>query len=149
MSTINEIIFINVAFSILVLIASILLFFNVIRNKLDKYFLYILLLSSICIVLSHNPNIIDLTHFSFMMYVYFVSFFSNNINLLILNLVILIVMIFSRKYFNQCVLNKKQNKNNIFKRINDTFINTKGTITMGNIFFCGMILLTLLKLYCA
>jgi len=149
MSTIDEILFINVAFSISVLIAGILLFSNVIRNNLDLYLVYILLLSSICIVYSNNPDINTFAHLFFMGYVYFVSFFSNNIYLLTLNLVILLVMILSRKYFNECVLNKKQNKNNIFKRINDTFINTKGTITMGNILFCGMILLTLLRLCCA
>jgi hypothetical protein len=149
MSTINEFVFINIVFSILMLIIGIMLFLNVIRNKLDKYVAYILLLSSFCLVFSHNPNIIDFTHFSFMMCIYFVSLFSNNIHLLILNLIILIVIILSRKYFGQCILNKKQNKNNIFKWINDKFINTKGTITQGNILFCGIILLTLLRIYCA
>lgn len=147
MSTINEIHFINISFCLLVIISITLLMKNVLQNTSDVYLVYILLLSSILLVASHNPIIIDFVHYSFMVYIFFVSFFSNNFYLLILNSCILTVIILSRKYYNRCVINKKQTDNGIFKKWN-AYINKNGTIEQGNILFGATLLLTILKIYC-
>ena len=147
MSTINEIHFINISFCLLVIISITLLMKNVLQNTSDVYLVYILLLSSILLVASHNPIIIDFVDYSFMVYIFFVSFFSNNFYLLILNSCILTVIILSRKYYNRCVINKKQTDNGIFKKWN-AYINKNGTIEQGNILFGATLLLTILKIYC-
>lgn len=145
MTKVNERTFINISFSLLAFISSALLSTNSLLIVSDVILACILLVSSILILASQNNNINDFAHFLFVANIYLVSIFSSNAYLLVLNILILIVILLSRKYYGDCVLHKMHTGVGPFERFNKN-INTEETTEQGNILFGGTILFLLLKL---
>jgi len=144
MPPLNESVFTITSFTLLIFICCSLLLSSLLRDKSDIYLVYLLMSASVLLVSSLNDYLTDIAHLYFMLYLYLVTIFSNNLYLLTLNIFIFVVICLSRKYYNKCVLYRSHQGESTFKLINDS-INTLGTIEQGNILFCGTILLLLLK----
>ena len=72
------------------------------------------------LLLSKNNTVCDVAHFLYcFVYLFSVTFFSENLYLLVLNVLMLAAIIFTRYYFNGCLLSKKQNHSGFFVDLND------------------------------
>lgn len=90
------------------------------KTKLDFFLSLMAIMISILLLVSKNIIILDFVHFLYtFVYLFTVSFISKNIYLLGLNILMLLVIIFTRYYFSNCILNEKQNNTGFFTDLND------------------------------
>mgnify|MGYP006239068183 CR=1 FL=1 len=90
------------------------------KTKLDFFLSLMAIMISILLLVSKNIIILDFVHFLYaFVYLFTVSFISKNIYLLRLNILMLLVIIFTRYYFSNCILNQKQNNTGFFTDLND------------------------------
>ena len=101
---------INITFFVFLVIMLFLNYNNLLESKLDFNLSILAIVVSLMLLLSKNNTVCDVAHFLYcFVYLFSVTFFSENLYLLVLNVVMLAAIIFTRYYFNGCLLSKKQN----------------------------------------
>ena len=110
---------INICFSAFVLIMLIFYQNNIIRNTFDMISAIIAIIVSIFILYFKNVQILDIGHMLYNIgYLIPVAIFSKNKLFLTLNVIMLCNIIFSRRYYGECILSKKQNNRGFFTELN-------------------------------
>ena len=100
---------INISFFVFLVIMIYLNYKNQLSSKLDLSISILAIIISIMLLLFKNNSILDTAHFLYcFVYLFSVSFISENHYLLVLNVIMLIVIIFSRYYYNGCLLNENR-----------------------------------------
>lgn len=95
---------------------------GLLESQVDFYMSILAILISTMLLLSKNNVILDIAHFSYcLVYLFTVAFMSENNYLLGLNIVMISVIIFTRYYFNGCLLNKKQHHKGLLRDLNQMF----------------------------
>ena len=111
---------INITFFVFLVIMLFLNYNNLLESKLDFNLSILAIVVSLMLLLSKNNTVCDVAHFLFcFVYLFSVTFFSENLYLLVLNVLMLAAIIFTRYYFNGCLLSKKQNHSGFFVDLND------------------------------
>ena len=111
---------INITFFVFLVIMLFLNYNNLLENNLDFYLSILTIVISLMLLISKNNTVCDVAHFLYcFIYLFSVTFFSENLYLLALNVLMLTVIIFTRYYFNGCLLSKKQNHSGFFVDLND------------------------------
>ena len=111
---------INITFFVFLVIMLFLNYNNLLESKLDFNLSILAIVVSLMLLLSKNNTVCDVAHFLYcFVYLFSVTFFSENLYLLVLNVVMLAAIIFTRYYFNGCLLSKKQNHSGFFVDLND------------------------------
>lgn len=102
--------------------AGIMVYFKyvgILRSKLDHMLAILAVLISVLLLFFKSIWALDLAHFLYcVVYLFSVSFLSNNRYLLALNVLMIGIIIFTRYYYGICILNKKQNNKGFFTDIN-------------------------------
>jgi hypothetical protein len=111
---------INTTFSFYMFYMIYLNYTGLLKTKLDYYISLIAIVISVMIIISKNIIILDIGHFLYCVYLFIITFISKNIYLLGLNILMLLVILFTRYYFNTCILNEKQNSKGFFTELNHT-----------------------------
>ena len=110
---------INMSFFVFLVIMIYLNYNNLLSSKLDLGISILAIIISITLLLFKTNSILDTAHFLYcIVYLFSVSFISENQYLLVLNIIMISVIIFSRYYYNGCLLNKKQNNIGYFSNLN-------------------------------
>ena len=110
--------FLNFWFTILIITLVLFYIFNIIKTKSDYFFATIGLLLSLVILISNSTSIIDFAHFFlFLGYIIPLAIVSKNKNLLILNTFVISVVLFSRQYYGECILNIRQKQEGYFRNL--------------------------------
>ena len=111
---------INITFFVLGLLMIYFNYAGILKTKFDIYISYAGMIISIIILLVKNNTMLDIAHFLYcVLFLYSITFISTNMHLLMLNIVMLINIIFSRYYYGRCILNKKQNGVGFFHDLSD------------------------------
>ena len=111
---------INITFFVFLVIMLFLNYNNLLESNLDFNLSILALVVSLMLLLSKNNTVCDVAHFLYcFVYLFSVTFFSENLYLLVLNVLMLAAIIFTRYYFNGCLLSKKQNHSGFFVDLND------------------------------
>ena len=105
---------IEITFLVLVLLMIYFNYMGFLKTKLDIYISYVGIITALIVLLVKNTTMIDIAHFLYCVFLFFITFFSTNTYLLGLNIVILMCTIFSRYYYGVCILNNKQNNVGFF-----------------------------------
>lgn len=101
---------ITIAFSFLISIQIYFYTADILHTTLDYFVSILAIVISLLLLLFDNHKLIDIAHFLYCgIYLLVVTLFSQNIYLLALNVVMIIVIIASRIYYQVCIINKKQN----------------------------------------
>ena len=115
----------NSAFIIFIIIHTLFIKRNMIKNSFDKTMSISAIIISIVILSSLNCNMMslfDLGHFLYCgMYLPLISIFSSNEKLLLLNCIMLSTVIISRYYYQGCIMSKTQKNKGVFVNINKKF----------------------------
>ena len=115
----------NIAFIIFIIIHTIFLKKSIVKKTFDKTMSYSAIIMSVIILSSLNCNMMklfDLGHFLYCgMYLPFISVFSTNKTILLLNCIMLSAVILSRYYYKGCIMSKTQKNKGIFVGINKKF----------------------------
>ena len=110
---------INISFFVFLVIMIYLNYNNQLSSKLDLSISILAIIISIMLLLFKNTSILDTAHFLYcFVYLFSVSFISENQYLLVLNVIMLLAIIFSRYYYNGCLLNEKHNNTGYFSDLN-------------------------------
>ena len=111
---------INITFFVFLVIMLFLNYNNFLESKLDFNLSILAIVISLMLLISKNNTVCDVTHFLYcFIYLFSVTFLSENLYLLALNVLMLTFIIFTRYYFNGCLLSKKQNHSGFFVDLND------------------------------
>ena len=111
---------INITFFVFLVIILFFNYNNFLESKLDFNLSILAIVISLMLLISKNNTVCDVAHFLYcFIYLFSVTFFSENLYLLALNVLMLTVIIFTRYYFNGCLLSKKQNHSGFFVDLND------------------------------
>jgi len=103
-------ILINITFSFLIIVLIIFYFYGITTDIYDQIASVVLIGVAVIILLSKNNSILDIAHFLYCaVCIPYIAIFSKNKHLLILNILMLVVIIFTRYYYKKCILNEKQN----------------------------------------
>ena len=136
---------INIAFLVLLLIMIYLNYNQLLTNILDVNISLLGILISLLLLFFENTKIIDIAHFLYcVVYLFTVAFFSSNKFLLSLNVLMIAAIIFSRYYFKECILNKKQNNKGFFVDLND-FVKKYIKILDWNYIFPILMIVSLIR----
>ncbi len=109
---------INTCFSFFFIIMVVFYRFNIIKNFTDKFLGFLVILCSSIVLFAKTNFLLDLGHFIYTIpYLCGVTFFSYNKYLLLLNVIMLFNIIFTRYYYDVCILNDKQNNKGFFTDI--------------------------------
>ena len=111
---------INITFFVFLVIILFFNYNNFLESKLDFNLSILAIVISLMLLISKNNTVCDVAHFLYcFIYLFSVTFFSENLYLLALNVLMLAAIIFTRYYFNGCLLSKKQNHSGFFVDLND------------------------------
>ena len=111
---------INITFFVFLVIILFFNYNNFLESKLDFNLSILAIVISLMLLISKNNTVCDVAHFLYcFVYLFSVTFFSENLYLLVLNVLMLAAIIFTRYYFNGCLLSKKQNHSGFFVDLND------------------------------
>jgi hypothetical protein len=109
---------INTCFSFFFIIMVVFYRFNIIKNFTDKFLGFLAIICSSIVLFAKTNFLLDLGHFIYTIpYLCGVTFFSYNKYLLLLNVIMLFNIIFTRYYYDECILNDKQNNKGFFTDI--------------------------------
>jgi hypothetical protein len=109
---------INTCFSFFFVIMVVFYRSNIIKNFTDKFLGFLAILCSSIVLFAKTNFLLDLGHFIYTIpYLCGVTFFSYNKYLLLLNVIMLFNIIFTRYYYDECILNDKQNNKGFFTDI--------------------------------
>ena len=112
---------ITIAFSFLIIIQLYFYMADILHTSLDYFVSILAILISLLLLLFDNNKLLDAAHFLYcVLYLFVVTLFSQNLYLLTLNAIMLVVIIASRVYYQNCILNIKQNNQGFFVNLNDT-----------------------------
>jgi len=95
---------------------------NLLETKLDFGISILAIAISITLLLFENIAMIDIAHFLYLGLIFYVSFLSKNQYLLSLNVVMLVLIIFTRYYFDGCLLLKKQKHSGFFYDLSEKYL---------------------------
>jgi hypothetical protein len=127
---------INIGFSSFLLSMLAMKYFNKLNSNLDYFLAFIAIISSIIVLTSENPKLIDLAHFSCCgVFIPLISLFSNNIYLLVLNIIYTAIIIGTRYFFSECLLNTKQDNKGYFVDLNSDIKEKLGIFWNWNYIF--------------
>lgn len=102
--------------------AGIMVYFKyvgILRSKLDDMLAILAVLISLLLLFFKSIWALDLAHFLYcVVYLFTVSFLSQNQYLIGLNVLMIGIIIFTRHYYGVCILNKKQNNQGFFTDLN-------------------------------
>lgn len=114
---------------------------NILKTKLDRYLSFLAVMVSLMFLFSKNYIVVDIAHFLYgTVYLFTVTFISENIYLLGLNIVMLLTILYTRYHYKVCILNNKENKS-FFTNLSDT-IKKHIWLWNWNYFFPMLILVT-------
>ena len=103
--------------------AGIMVYFKyigILKSNLDHMLAVLAIFVSVLLLFFKSIWALDLAHFLYcVVYLFTVSFLSNNSYLLGLNILMIGLIIFTRYYYGICILNKKQNNQGFFTDLND------------------------------
>ena len=115
---IPENIFINVFFSLFMFIMILFHYLDLLITNVDYIFASSAIIISLLLIFVKNNTIIDIVHFLYCcVYLYSVALFSDNKYLILLNIIMIVNIIFSRYYYNCCILDNKQKHEGFFYNI--------------------------------
>lgn len=116
----SENLVVNTTFTILIFYMIYLNYNSLLNTQVDFCMSLLAISFSVMLLLSKNNVVLDVAHFLYcFVYLFTVSFISESTYLLGLNIVMISVIIFTRYYFNGCLLNAKQNHEGYFTDLND------------------------------
>ena len=103
--------------------AGIMVYFKyigILKSNLDHMLAVLAIFVSVLLLFFKSIWALDLAHFLYcVVYLFTVSFLSNNSDLLGLNILMIGLIIFTCYYYRICILNKKQNNQGFFTDLND------------------------------
>tara|TARA_X000000950_G_scaffold147613_1_gene182156 strand:+ start:13230 stop:13703 length:474 start_codon:yes stop_codon:yes gene_type:complete len=102
---------INLAFSILLTFYLLMFLTNKLKTIIDIVFGIIAIFISYILLFSDKANLVTISHSIFVLYLLGISILSKNLNILIFNIIILIVTIITKIYFEECILYVKHPNN--------------------------------------
>ena len=115
----SENLVINITFGFFIVYMIYLNYNSLLITQVDFYMSILAILISVMLLLSKNHIILDVAQFLYcLVYLFTIAFMSENTYLLGLNIVMISVIIFTRYYFNGCLLNKKQNNKGLLRDLN-------------------------------
>ena len=115
----SENLVINITFGFFIFYMIYLNYNGLLNSQVDFCMSILAIAISIMLLLSKNTVVLDVAHFLYcLVYLFTVGFMSENSYLLGLNIVMISVIIFTRYYFNGCLLNKKQNNKGFLRDLN-------------------------------
>ena len=130
---------INTCFSFFFIIMLVFFRFNIIKTFTDKFLGFLAIICSIIVLFAKTNFLLDIGHFIYTApYLLGVTFFSYNKYLLLLNVVMLFNIIFSRYYYDECILNDKQNNTGFFTDISD-YLNLNWDYVYLILFFVSLV----------
>jgi len=109
-------------FGNLILINAFLKYEKILKKPIDICLGYLATILSIAIIYgtySCTIPVLDIGHFLYSVYLILVAIFSNNITILTLNILMLIIIITSRKIYNGCLLSQFQKREGYFVNLNN------------------------------
>lgn len=110
---------INIAFFVFLIIMIYLNSSSLLTNNLDFSISILAITISLMLLLFENTTVLDIAHFLYcFVYLFSVTFLSKNQFLLALNILMISIVIFTRYYFNGCILNEKQKNTGFFVDLN-------------------------------
>ena len=116
----SENLVINTTFGFFIFYMIYLNYNSLLNSQVDFCMSILAIAISIMLLLSKNTVVLDISHFLYcLIYLFTVGFMSENSYLLGLNIVMISVIIFTRYYFNGCLLNEKQKHEGYFSDLND------------------------------
>lgn len=96
---------------------------GILISKLDHILAALAILISIIILFFRSIQALDFAHFLYcLIYLFTVSFLSNNVYLLGLNVIMITVILATRYYYQHCLINKKHESKGFFADINSLVI---------------------------
>ena len=102
--------------------AGIMVYFKyigILKSNLDHMLAVLAIFVSVLLLFFKSIWALDLAHFLYcVVYLFTVSFLSNNSYLLGLNILMIGLIIFTRYYYGVCILNKKQKNKGFFTDLN-------------------------------
>lgn len=115
---------INTTFGFFPIIMGYFKYIDVLKSKLDNLLAILAVIISTIILFIKDIWALDIAHFLYVfVYLYIVSFLSINSYLLGLNVLMIGLIILSRFYYGECILNKKQKYKGFFANLNLYFMN--------------------------
>ena len=109
----------NVFFSLFIVIMIVFNYLGLLISNLDYIFAYSGSIMCLLFIFVDNNIIIDLLHFLYCcVYLYAIALLSDNKYLLLLNIGMLANIIFSRYYYDCCILGNKQEHKGFFYDVN-------------------------------
>lgn len=100
---------INTNFTLFILIMICFKQSNILNSNLDHMLAILALFISLLLLFFKKIWLLDFAHFLYILYLFIVSFFSNNSYFLGLNILMIGFIIFTHYYYNICILIEKQN----------------------------------------
>jgi len=146
---IPENIYMNVFFSLFIVIMIVFQYLGLLISNLDYIFAYSGSIMCILFIFVNNNKIIDLLHFLYcFVYLYAIALLSDNKYLLLLNIGMLANIMFSRYYYKSCILDNKQKHKGYFYDVNKNLKNLIPQWNWDYVFFIAIIvsLINFLKL---
>jgi len=146
---IPENIYMNVFFSLFIVIMIVFQYLGLLISNLDYIFAYSGSIMCILFIFVNNNKIIDLLHFLYcFVYLYAIALLSDNKYLLLLNIGMLANIMFSRHYYKSCILDNKQKHKGYFYDVNKNLKNLIPQWNWDYVFFIAIIvsLINFLKL---
>ena len=111
---------IDITFSAFILFMIYFYFIRALKTTLDYILANLAIIISIIILFIKNNNIIDIAHFLYcVLYLLLVTFFSKNLYFLGLNILMITLILYSRKYYNICILGLQHNNIGFFASLSD------------------------------
>ena len=99
----------DVCFSFFIAFYVVMYYKGQLRRYLDKIFAILAIIISFIILFSKSNMLTHIGHFLYMTYLLVVALFSKNTYILMLNIIMLVIIPFTRVYYGECIIAKKSN----------------------------------------
>ena len=111
---------IDITFSAFILFMIYFYFVRALKSTLDYILANLAIIISLIVLFIKNKNIVDIAHFLYtVVFLFIVTFISKNLYFLGLNILMLILILYSRKYYNECILGLEHDNIGFFARFGD------------------------------
>ena len=133
----------DVCFSFFIAFYVVMYYKGQLRRFLDKIFAILAIIISFIILFSKSNILTHIGHFLYITYLLVVTLFSKNTYILMLNIIMLATIPFTKLYYGECIIAKKSNNITLLPAIEKMFIQLFNSIGLYEI----MLLISLYKFY--
>ncbi len=133
----------DVCFSFFIAFYVVMYYKGQLRRYLDKIFAILAIIISFIILFSKSNILTHIGHFLYITYLLVVTLFSKNTYILMLNIIMLAIIPFTKLYYGECIIAKKSNNITLLPAIEKMFIQLFNSPGLYEI----MLLISLYKFY--